>query len=31
MLTIVDIVDPMLCTFVAAEGLGVLERLPLPV
>ena len=30
MLTIVDL-DPMLCTFVAAEGLGVLERLPLPV
>jgi hypothetical protein len=31
MSTIVDIVDPMLCTVVAAEGLGILERLPLPV
>ena len=31
MSTIVDIVDPMLRTIVAAEGLGVLERLPLPV
>jgi hypothetical protein len=31
MLTIVDNVDSMLCTVVAAEGLGVLERLPLPV
>ena len=31
MSTIVDIVDPMLRTIVAAEGLGVLECLPLPV
>ncbi len=31
MLTIVDILDPMLCTIVAAEGLGILERLSLPV
>ncbi len=31
MSTIVDIVNPMLHTIVAAEGLDVLEHLPLPV